>query len=164
MESIPNEAGPKGGGESVTKRLQAELMQLMVEKDKDATAFPCEDNLFHWVGTITGGVGTVYEGLKYKLSINFPSNYPYAAPAVRFITPCFHPNVDSNGGICLDILKEKWSASYSVATILQSLRSLLGDPNNDSPLDAKAAQLWEHKEEYKEVLLRKYRAATSNGI
>lgn len=33
----------------------------------------------------------VYEGLTYKLSLNFPSGYPFTAPTVKFVTPCFHP-------------------------------------------------------------------------
>ena len=90
------------------------------------SAFPDGDNLFEWVGTITGSAGTVYEGLTYKLNLKFPSDYPYSAPTITFTTPCFHPNVDQHGNICLDILKEKWSAAYSVSTILLSLQSLLG--------------------------------------
>ncbi|GBG29785.1 Ubiquitin-conjugating enzyme E2 C [Hondaea fermentalgiana] len=143
-------------GESVTKRLQQELMQLMRDGDSNATAFPDGDNLFSWSGNINGAPETVYEGLSYKLHIDFPSNYPYTAPTIRFVTPCFHPNVDAHGNICLDILKEKWSATYSVSTILTSLRSLLSDPNNDSPLNGVAAQLWDNQEEYKRVLLKKY--------
>lgn len=85
----------------------------------------------------------VYEGLKYKLSLSFPSDYPFSAPTVRFETPCFHPNVDTQGNICLDILKEEWSAAYNVRTILLSIRSLLGEPNNHSPLNQEAAQLWD---------------------
>lgn len=68
----------------------------------------------------------VYEDLVYKLSLEFPSTYPYSPPTVRFVTPCFHPNVDSAGNICLDILKEKWSALYDVRSILLSVQSLLG--------------------------------------
>lgn len=44
---------------------------------------------------------------------------------MRFLTPCYHPNVDAQGNICLDILKEKWSALYDVRTILLSIQSLL---------------------------------------
>lgn len=66
-----------------------------------------------------------YEELRYKLSLEFPSGYPYTAPTVRFLTPCYHPNVDTHGNICLDILKEKWSALYDVRTILLSIQSLL---------------------------------------
>lgn len=72
------------------------------------------------------------------------ADYPFKAPAVRFDTPCFHPNVDQHGNICLDILKEKWSAAYSVRTVLLSIQSLLGEPNNDSPLNAYAAKVRSH--------------------
>lgn len=69
----------------------------------------------------------MYENLKYKLVMEFPRGYPYKPPAVSFITPCFHPNVDfESGSICLDILKDKWSAMYDVKAILISLQSLLG--------------------------------------
>ena len=69
----------------------------------------------------------MYEGLTFKLSLKFPTGYPYEAPAVTFNPPsCFHPNVDQYGNICLDILKEKWSAVYNVRTILLSIQSLLG--------------------------------------
>ena len=100
--------------------------------------------------------------MTYKLSLSFPSDYPYTAPTIKFVTPCFHPNVDNHGNICLDILKEKWSAAYSVETILVSLRSLLGEPNNDSPLNGYAAQLWDNQEEYLEVNRAKYKEATAN--
>ena len=131
--------------------------------DSNATAFPEGDNLFVWVGTIKGAPGTVYEGLSYKLSLVFPQDYPYSSPTIKFVTPCFHPNVDEFGNICLDILKEKWSAAYSVSTILVSLRSLLGEPNNDSPLNCQAAQLWANQAEYKNILLKKYAEATSGS-
>lgn len=147
------------GGEQASKRLQSELMQLMMSGDSSATAFPEGDNLFHWVGKIKGSKDTVYEGLTYKLSLKFPTDYPYSAPTIKFVTPCFHPNVDNYGNICLDILKEQWSAAYSISTILVSLRSLLGEPNNDSPLNPFAASLWENQRDYKSVLIEKYELA-----
>uniref|UniRef100_A0A8C4ZQ73 Ubiquitin-conjugating enzyme E2 C n=1 Tax=Gadus morhua TaxID=8049 RepID=A0A8C4ZQ73_GADMO len=114
--------------------------------DKGISAFPESDNLFKWIGTVDGAVETVYEGLRYKLSLEFPSGYPYKAPRVKFVTPCFHPNVDEQGFICLDILKDKWSALYDVRSILLSIQSLLGEPNNDSPLNVAAAELWDNQE------------------
>jgi len=56
------------------------------------------------------------------------AEYPFKAPEVKFVTACYHPNVDQHGNICLDILKEKWSAAYSVRTLLLSIQSLLGTP------------------------------------
>ena len=141
---------------AVQKRLQSELMQLMMNADAGISAFPDGDNIFTWVGTIEGSADTAYEGLTFKLSLKFPSDYPFKAPVVKFEQPCFHPNVDTYGNICLDILKEKWCATYSCRTILLSIQSLLGEPNNDSPLNGYAAALWENQEEYKKVLLKKY--------
>ena len=67
----------------------------------------------------------MYEGLSYRLSMTFPANYSFSAPTVKFLTPCFHPNVDTEGNICLDILKEEWLPSYGVRTILLSIQGLL---------------------------------------
>merc|ERR1711998_362281 len=151
--------GGAAAGNAVTKRLQSELMSLMMSSDAGISAFPDGDNLFTWIGTIAGSDGTPYEGHSYKLSLHFPSNYPFSAPTVKFETACFHPNVDQYGNICLDILKEKWSPVYNVRTILLSIQSLLGEPNNDSPLNGYAAALWDNQEEYKRVLIKKYKEA-----
>lgn len=145
-------AAPKAGAppaakpldpQATAKRLQQELTSMMVAGDAGGvSAFPAGDSLFAWVGTIAGAPGTCYEALTFRLSLAFPPEYPFKAPAVRFETPCFHPNVDAHGNICLDILKEKWSAAYSVRAVLQSIQSLLADPNVDSPLNVHAARLW----------------------
>ena len=58
-----------------------------------------------------GAEGTAYEGCTFRLSLKFTSEYPFKPPCVRFETPCFHPNVDAYGNICLDILKDKWSGA-----------------------------------------------------
>jgi ubiquitin-conjugating enzyme E2 C len=69
------------------------------------SAFPEEDNIFCWKGTINGSKDTVFEGTEYKLSFSFPNDYPFKPPKVKFETVCFHPNVDNYGTICLDILQ-----------------------------------------------------------
>lgn len=86
---------------SVSKRLQQELLSLMMSGEKGVSAFPDGDNLFKWIGTINGPIGTVYEGLEFRLVLEFPNGYPITAPRVKFETACFHPNVDDNGNICL---------------------------------------------------------------
>uniref|UniRef100_A0A8B9XYK8 Ubiquitin conjugating enzyme E2 C n=1 Tax=Bos mutus grunniens TaxID=30521 RepID=A0A8B9XYK8_BOSMU len=126
-------AEPSGGAARgpVGKRLQQELMTLMV-----------------------------YEDLRYKLSLEFPSGYPYNAPTVKFLTPCYHPNVDTQGNICLDILKDKWSALYDVRTILLSIQSL--EPNIDSPLNTHAAELWKNPTAFKKYLQETYSKQVSS--
>jgi ubiquitin-conjugating enzyme E2 C len=145
---------------NVTKRLQQELMTLMMSKTPGISAFPDSDgNLFCWTATLKGSDDTVYADQTYKLQIQFSQDYPYKAPTVTFTTPIFHPNVDIHGNICLDILKERWSAIYNVRTILISIQSLLTDPNNDSPLNLQAAQLWENQVEYGTMVKQRYNEA-----
>lgn len=73
--------------------------------DSGISAFPEEDNIFCWKGTIHGSKDTVFEGTEYRLSLSFPNDYPFKPPKVKFETGCFHPNVDIYGNICLDILQ-----------------------------------------------------------
>jgi len=138
---------------SSASRLKKELKEIMLSCDKTITAFPDEDNTFKWNGKIKGPVDSAYEGLAYRLSITFPENYPYQAPTIKFLTPCFHPNVDAAGNICLDTLKEHWSSCNSVLSVLLSIQSLLQDPNVDSPLNTQAASLWSKQNEYKKTLI-----------
>jgi len=115
----------------------------MMSTTPGISAFPNSDtDLMHWTGTITGPVETPYSGMTFRLSFEFPAAYPYVPPVVFFKTPIYHPNIDFSGRICLDILKEKWSAIYNVQSVLLSLQSLLGEPNNSSPLNGQAAELW----------------------
>ncbi|KAI5807633.1 putative ubiquitin conjugating enzyme, partial [Peziza echinospora] len=156
----PSTSGPRTDSASVTKRLQTELMQLMMSPTPGISAFPNDGNLLSWTATLLGPAETHYENLTFKLLFVFPSNYPYAPPTVTFTTPMFHPNVDMAGRICLDILKDKWSAVYNVQSVLLSLQSLLGEPNNKSPLNGQAAELWEkNPAEYKRLLMLRHREA-----
>ena len=104
-------------------------MTLMISSTPNISAFPSAASLLAWTGTLAGPADTPYSGLTFKLSFDFPANYPYSPPEVRFKTPIYHPNVDFSGRICLDILKEKWSAVLNVMSVLLSLQSLLGEPN-----------------------------------
>ncbi len=49
------------------------------------------------------------------------------------------------------------AAAYSVKTILQSIQSLLADPNVDSPLNTHAAKLWGVNDaEYRALVQKTY--------
>ncbi|KAL8483550.1 hypothetical protein ACS0TY_026292 [Phlomoides rotata] len=132
-------------------------MALMMSGEAGISAFPEEDNIFLWKGTICGSKGTVFEGTEYKLSLSFPSDYPFKPPTINFDTFCFHPNVSLHGDICLDILQDKWSSAYDVRSILLSIQSLLGEPNTSSPLNSSAASLWANQQEYRKMVEKLYK-------
>jgi ubiquitin-conjugating enzyme E2 D/E len=83
------------------------------------------------------------------LGIVFPSNYPFKPPQVYFKTKVFHPNINAQGGICLDILKDQWSPALMLSKVLLSISSLLTDANPKDPLVPEIARLYvENREEF----------------
>lgn len=97
-------------------------------------ACPNDDNLLHWTATIKGPPDTPYELGLFKVELKYPDDYPFRPPEVHFLTEVYHPNITMMGKICLDILAERWSPSYTIATVLQQLQGLLASPNPDDPL------------------------------
>lgn len=70
---------------------------------------------FHWQATIMGPEGSPYAGGVFFLAIHFPTDYPFKPPKVNFTTPVYHPNINSNGSICLDILRDQWSPALTIS-------------------------------------------------
>jgi len=62
-----------------------------------------------------GPVDTPYHGGIFNLEVAFPSDYPFKPPKVKFVTRVFHPNVNTNGDICLDILRDNWSPALTIS-------------------------------------------------
>lgn len=111
-----------------------------------------------WSGTILGPMDSPYFGGIFFLNIKFPENYPFKPPTITFETPIFHPNIGTTGGICLDILKDKWSPAFTVSTLLISITSLLTDPNPRDPLNTEAAALYQRSRKEYELKAREYTA------
>jgi hypothetical protein len=55
----------------------------------------------------------------------------------------------------LDILQRNWSPTYDVCAILTSIRSLLNDPNPNSPANNEAAKLFVENRRLYESKVRK---------
>jgi len=78
----------------------------------------------------------------FSLRMTFGEQYPEKPPRVRFTSEVFHPNVYSDGTLCMDIIQDQWSPIHNVCTLLTSIQSLLTDPNPASPANPEAAQLF----------------------
>ena len=131
------------------KRLQNDYKRLMQEKEFYVYAKPKENNILQWEAVIIGPRDTAWEGATLMLQLDFTEEYPNKPPQVKFLSEMFHPNVDADGRICLDILTNQWTPIYDVHAVLLSIQSLLSDPNPNSPANVEASKLFsESKEQY----------------
>lgn len=70
-------------------------------------------------------------------------NYPFGIPELRFLSKVFHPNVYSDGAICLTTIQPaNYSPAIKMDGILMGLLSLLNDANPASPANREAANIW----------------------
>ena len=87
-----------------------------------------------WNATVEGPTSTPYEGGVFSLKIRIPPGYPIDPPEVRFVTRIYHPNVNSKGAVCADVLADRWSPALTIKQVLLAIRQLLAEPNGDDPL------------------------------
>ncbi|KAI5302105.1 Ubiquitin-conjugating enzyme E2 7 [Ascosphaera atra] len=147
------------------KRLFQEYKALCTSPPEGITAGPVsEDDLFLWEALIQGPEDTPFEGGVFAAELKFSRDYPLSPPKMRFLSPIFHPNVYTNGTVCISILHppgddpnhyehacERWSPIQSVEKILISVMSMLAEPNDESPANVEAAKMWrEHRSEYED--------------
>jgi len=124
------------------KRITKELQDLGRDPPAQCSAGPVGDDMFHWQATIMGPPDSPYQGGVFFLTIHFPTDYPFKPPKVAFTTRIYHPNINSNGSICLDVLKSQWSPALTISKLLLSVCSLLCDPNPDDPLVPEIAKIF----------------------
>lgn len=109
-------------------RLKYELRSLQTDPLEGIQITPLDFACFQWQATITGPVGSPFEGGLFYLHIQVPHGYPLYPPVVRFLTKIFHPNVSRHGDVGIDSLQHNWSLALTISKVLISVQSLLTDP------------------------------------
>ena len=82
---------------------------------------------------------SIWQGGKYNFTLEIPNDYPHKAPKAHLLTPIYHPNIDLDGNVCLNILRDDWSAVGDINLVVNGLIFLFLEPNPDDPLNHEAA-------------------------
>ncbi|XP_073908270.1 ubiquitin-conjugating enzyme E2 D3-like [Castor canadensis] len=98
----------------VLKCINKEHSDLAGDPPAQCFTGPVGDDMFHWQDTIMG--------------------------PIAFIR-IYHPNINSKGSICFNILRLQWSPALTSSKVLLSICSLLCNPNPDYPLVPEIAQI-----------------------
>lgn len=140
-----------------SKRVAKELIDLRKDPPAGCSAGPINDSdMFKWEGVIMGPSDSPYHGGIFNMTVDFPTDYPFKPPRVMFTTKIYHPNINKDGFICLDILKTNWSPALTISKVLLSVLSMLTDPNPDDPLVPEIANEYKHNRAQYEATAREW--------
>ncbi|KAH6945525.1 hypothetical protein HPB50_008836 [Hyalomma asiaticum] len=93
-----------------------------------------------------------YRNGRSLFSFRVSPNYPHEPPKVKRDAMIYHPNIDLDGSVCLNILREDWKPVLTVTSVVYALQYLILEPN---PLNEDAAEVLQSKWSLVEQNVRK---------
>ncbi|XP_026763189.2 uncharacterized protein LOC113521740 [Galleria mellonella] len=137
-------------------RLRNELKMLRNDPPEGIAATPLDPKCCHWQASVTGPVGSPYEGGVFYLYIQVPYSYPMSPPVVRFLTRVLHPNVSRHGDVGIDSVHHNWSLALTVSKVLISIQSLLTDPYTAVCMEPEVGEMYVRNRPRFEALARQW--------
>ncbi|KFY21169.1 hypothetical protein V491_03105 [Pseudogymnoascus sp. VKM F-3775] len=130
-----------------TKKKKVTAAQLRVQKDLEElepsrtwrTEFPDPNDILNFTLTIDPDEG-MYKGGRFHFSFAINQNFPHDPPKVKCTQKIYHPNIDLEGNVCLNILREDWKPVLNLNAVIVGLQFLFLEPNASDPLNKDAAE------------------------
>lgn len=125
--------------------ISKETISRLLKDVRQMIKHPLTDNNIYYIhddtdilkgyALIIGPSGTPYFGGFYFFEFNYPFDYPFSPPKVKYMTndgiTRYNPNLYKCGKVCISILNtwsgDKWSACQTINSILLTLCSLLNE-------------------------------------
>ncbi|XP_077979673.1 ubiquitin-conjugating enzyme E2 S-like [Glandiceps talaboti] len=123
------------------RQVAKEISELSSDPPEGIKIYPNEEDITDIQATLEGPAGTPYAGGLFRVKLILGKGFPSAPPKGFFLTKIFHPNVASNGEICVNTLKKDWKPELGIKHILLTIKCLLIYPNPESALNEEAGKL-----------------------
>lgn len=167
MKKQQNEA-EKVEGQATGGKKKVTAAQLRVQKDLSElslgstmkTEFPDPDDILNFILTIEPDEG-MYRAGRFTFEFKINSSFPHEPPKVHCREKIYHPNINLEGNVCLNILREDWKPVLNLNAVIVGLQFLFLEPNASDPLNKEAAEdLRNNREGFK----RNVRTAMGGGM
>mmetsp|Transcript_1090 Transcript_1090/g.3187 ORF Transcript_1090/g.3187 Transcript_1090/m.3187 type:complete len:211 (-) Transcript_1090:965-1597(-) len=144
-------------------RIQKDIAEL--DGGKVATiTFPKANDLTTFDVAVSPDTG-YWQGATYDFTFNIPPHYPHSPPKVECKTKIYHPNIDLQGKVCLNILREDWKPVLDINAVIYGLIYLFYEPNPDDPLNHEAAELFRKDvRQFENLVNRTLRGGVLDGV
>ncbi|KAL7547193.1 hypothetical protein ACHAWF_010509 [Thalassiosira exigua] len=144
-------------------RIQKDIAELDGGKVANIE-FPNPNDLTLFEVSITPDSG-FWKNATYNFKFEIPDHYPHTPPKVHCDTKIYHPNINLEGKVCLNILREDWKPVLDINAVIYGLIFLFYEPNPDDPLNHEAAELFRKDTRHFERLVqRTLRGGLMDGV
>src|SRR5687768_9731559 len=114
------------------------------------------DDIFNWECQVMGPANSPYAGGIFLIKLEFPTQYPFKAPKLKFLTKIYHPSVRlETGEVCQDVVGQ-WGPTLNAKHCLTVIYSMMQQPESDHPLEEEIAQQIREKPKEFEKIAKKY--------
>ena len=152
---------------STCTNLHANTLTDIAELDGGRVAnieFPNPNDLTVFHVSITPDSG-FWKNATYKFKFDIPDHYPHSPPKIHCETKIYHPNINLEGKVCLNILREDWKPVLDINAVIYGLIFLFYEPNPDDTLKHEAAELFRKDvQQFERLVQRTLRGGILDGV
>eukprot|EP00912_Choanoflagellata_sp_UC4_P000096 UC4_evm3s67 len=125
--------------------------------------FPDPDDVMNFNMELCPDEG-LYKGGRFHFTFKIPGDYPYKPPEVHCDTKVYHPNLDLQGHVCLNILRAEWKPVLTIQAVVFGLQFLFLEPNAEDPLNKEAAEeMKSNRQRFEQNVYKSMRGGYVNG-
>jgi ubiquitin-protein ligase len=110
--------------------------------------------------TISAPPDSPYAGGEFDLHFQMPHDYPFKPPKLRFLSFIWHPRIDDEGRISLQVLRDQWSPALTIAKVSSIIRNFLCI-HKDEELESFCLERVQLYKKDREAYLKKARDCTT---